>query len=108
MNLKELKERIDYIYNNARSPEDINVGIKIDTVNHAGGTPVCNINSIMKGFDWDDNKVIITAEHGLRKTDANELEKLRKEANELGWSVYEVNNLKRENKRLRGLINDNK
>lgn len=36
----------------------------------------------------------------LSRTDHDYLANMKKQASDLGWSVYEFNNLKRENKRL--------
>ena len=119
MNLSELKKMVDELHSRSASPEEVRVGIVIDVVGSVGGTPIINIKRIAKGFDWDNNKLMIYPEQGLRKTDADELAKLRKEAADLGWSVYESINLKREVRRqsdriqklnkaiesVRGLIN---
>lgn len=101
MNLTELKTLIDSIYERARDPDSVKIGIQVERVGAIGGTPISPVLRIFKGFDWDNNKLIITSEKLLREVDADEMSKLRKEAEDLGWSLYENRNLKREIKKLR-------
>lgn len=108
MNLLELKQKIDNICSRYSDVEleHIIVGIKTDVVSSIGGTYITHVNQVMKGFDWDKNKFIIIPETGLRETDKDELTKLKKEASDIGWDIYENRNLKREIKNLKKYIDE--
>lgn len=106
MNLKELKEQIDWLYENQLqhnypAPEDITVSIVVKTVGTVGGTPGVGVKSMQSGFDWDNGKLMICPEKDLRSIEADELERLRKASDKEGWAQYENVNLKRENKKLK-------
>ena len=104
MNLLELQTIVNDLVgrqtNRHRNPEEVNVCIPIKTVNAIGGTPCVDVKSILIGFDWDSNKLMIYPVEDLSRTDHDYLANMRKQADELGWSVYEFTNLKRENKKL--------
>lgn len=104
MNLHELKNRVDGIVVTklrGHTPlSEFRLCIPIQTTNTVGGTPCVDIKDISAGIDWDQGKIIVWPEKDLRIVDADELKILRKSAEDLGWSVYEFNNLKTENKRL--------
>jgi hypothetical protein len=104
MNLTDFKNFIDSIYNRVRNPSDITVGIEVYKPNSIGGTPISNITRVTKGFDFDNNKVIIQCDQKLHNIEADEIAQLRKSVEDLGWTAYEFNRLKAENKRLRTLI----
>lgn len=108
MNLLELKQLVERFTKNKEDYEleQIRICIPIKTVSAIGGTPVVDIKSIHKGFDWDNGKLMIYPIEDLSKTDYDYLANLRKQADELGWSVYEFNNLKRENKKLKKMLED--
>lgn len=115
MNIFELKEKIDRIILTSNNASRMRVVIPIKTPGSVGGTPCVDIKSAITGFDWDDGKLMLYPVEDLSKTDHDYLAKIRKQADEIGWSVYEFNNLKRENKRLlkeikklRGEENDSK
>lgn len=108
MNILQLKEIIDRIIDRKEDYEleQLRVVIPIKSVRSVGGTPCVDIKSVMAGFDWDNGKLMIYPEQDLSKTDHDYLAKIRKQADEIGWNVYEYNNLKRENKRLLKLLED--
>jgi hypothetical protein len=106
MNLKELKEQVDWLYEHQllrhqHAPEDITVSIVVKTVGTVGGTPGVGVKSMQSGFDWDNGKLMIYPEKDLRSIEADELERLRKASDKEGWAQYENMNLKRELKKLK-------
>ena len=66
MNLKQLKERVDFLYKQSRNPrEDI---VYITTSEHSiGGRAKCGIKNISLGFDWESHQVRIDPEVNLYK-----------------------------------------
>lgn len=102
MNIFELKEKLDRIISTKRDYEldRMRVVIPIKTTGSVGGTPCVDIKSVIAGFDWDDGKLMLYPVEDLSRTDHDYLAKMKEQASELGWSVYEFQNLKRENKRL--------
>lgn len=110
MNLLELKSTIDEIVrrqeNRHQDLEQLRVCIPIKTTPTIGGTPVVDVKSIQAGFDWDNGKLMIYPIEDLSKTDHDYLAKIKKQASEIGWSVYEFDNLKRENKLLKKRIKE--
>ena len=108
MNLLELKQKIENVCSRYSDfeLEHIIVGIKTDVVSSVGGTYITHVKQLIKGFDWDNNKFIIIPETDLRETDKDELSKLRKEASDIGWDLYENRNLKREIKKLKKYIDE--
>ena len=93
MNLRKLHDEVSRLVKLAetqnKDPENINVGIKVHRLGAIGPTPIVDVNSIFLGFDWDNNKCIIEPEKVLKEADSDELEKLRKAFNKLGWMQYE-------------------
>ncbi len=106
MNLTEFKTIIDDLYSRSNSPDDVRVCIPIQTIGAICGTPCVDINKVIKGFDWDDKKLMLYPSEDLSKTDHDYLANMSKQAEELGWSVYEMGNLKREVKRLNKRIKE--
>ena len=108
MNLQELYEivlhQMRLCEKSHRSPTDVKVCIPIQTVNACGGTPCIDIKSAHKGFDWDDTKFMLYPETDLSLTDHDHLAKMRKEAEDMGLTAFEVGNLKREVKHLKKLL----
>jgi len=109
MNLKDLKDQVDWLYENQmRSmclpPEDITVGIIVKTAGSVGGTPVVGVKNCNVGFDWDASKLIICPEKDLRVIEADELLALRKASEKDGWAQYENRNLKSDIKMLQAKI----
>ena len=108
MNLLELKQQIDRMVemSNKRhaGPETITVGIKVFRLGAVGPTPIVNVKSLVQGFDWDKGKLIITAETDLREIGRDEIASLLDKFDEMCWTQYEVDSLKRENKRLTKLL----
>ena len=105
MNLQELynivEQQVILCERRHQDPVTIKVCIPIQTVNAVGGTPCVDVKQAIKGFDWDDNKFMLYPEKDLSFTDHDHLAIMRKEAEDMGWTAYEVRNLKRENKKLR-------
>ena len=109
MNLKELKDKIDWLYDEQRnpeerSPENITVGIMVKTTGSVGGAPVIGIKNITMGFDWDAGKLLICPEKDLRIIEADELLALRKAHEKDGWAQYENRGLKSDIKKLTAKI----
>ena len=108
MNLLELKQQIDRMIEVTSKrhiePENIAVGIKVFRLGTVGPTPIVNVKSLIQGFDWDNGKLIITAETDLREIGRDEIASLLDKFDEIGWTQYEVDSLKRENKRLKNLL----
>lgn len=109
MNLKELKDHVDFLVAQAQmqhlAPEEVSVGVKVKTVNSVGGTPTVGIKGIHLGFDWDHGRCLIQPEADLREIGRDELAALRKSHEELGWSWYKINKIKRENEVLTQKLN---
>ena len=105
MNLQELynivEQQVILCEQRHQDPATIKVCIPIQTVTAVGGTPCIDVKQANKGFDWDDNKFMLYPEKDLSLTDHDYLAIMRKEAEDMGWTAYEVRNLKRENKKLR-------
>ena len=110
MNLKQLydivKRSIVHCEKRHQDPAEIDVCIKIESVGAVGGMAKVDIKSVIQGCDWDSDKLIIYPEEDLSLTDHDYLTKIRKEVQNLGWDVYEFNNLKRENKKLREQLSE--
>lgn len=70
MKLKELKAKIDELYNNSSSKEridDLEV-VVITSEANLGGRACSNVHHASKGFDWENYRFNITTEHKLKKT----------------------------------------
>lgn len=108
MNIRDFKAHIDRICSSLREDEldSYKVVIPVQVVGSAGGTPYVEVKNVANGFDWDRGKIMLHADAKLRETNRDELKSLQKSADEIGWSVYEFNNLKRENKRLLKELNE--
>ena len=106
VNLLQVKQYIDRIYGRYSDDrlEAVNVVIPIETVGRVGGTSSIPIKTMIKGFDWDNNKLLLYPETDLMLADTDTLSKLREECEQMGWTAFEIGNLKRENKRLRKMI----
>jgi hypothetical protein len=106
MNLKELKEQVDWLYesqlrHNYPAPDGVTISIVVKTAGTAGGTPGVGVKNMQAGFDWDNGRLLIFPEKDLRTIEADELERLRKASDKEGWAQYENVTLKRENKKLK-------
>lgn len=106
MKLSELKRIIDGINDRQNSYGDPNVMVQIKTSGSVGGTPCVEVMSLYTGFDWDSGKLIIQTKEPLMKVNQKTLDELRKEAEKIGWDMYEVRNLKTEVKRLKKIIKE--
>lgn len=103
MTAKELLDKLnELISRNHRSErlEEFRVGIKTLKLNCVGGTYLTDINSVYFGFDWDNNKLIISPTKELREVNLDEVASMRDELSKIGWTAYQFNSLKRENKKL--------
>lgn len=106
MNLKELKDIVDHYYDHCvkyryGDAEQHHVGVEVHTVGSVGGTPIVSVKSAQSGIDWDQNKFIIRTDVPLREIGRDEIKSLHENYEELGWKLYEIQNLKRENKKLK-------
>ena len=109
MNLKELKDQIDWLYEHQMQPiqlkpESITVGIVVKTIGTVGGTPTVGIKSMQVGFDWDHGRLLIFADSDVREIKADELLALRKASEKDGWAQYENVGLKSDIKKLHAKI----
>lgn len=66
MNLSEFKQRIDFIYNSTRTPDNIEVVITTSE-SSIGGRAKCSIRRVDKGIDWEHNQVRIEPSNKLIK-----------------------------------------
>lgn len=111
MNLKDLFDIVEramiHCDRRHQDPTEINVCIPIQTLPAIGGTPCVDIKSVHNGFDWDMGKLMLYPEKELSLTDRISLDQLREEHKKLGWTAYEVGNLKREIIKLKKQIEDN-
>lgn len=98
MKLSELKTIINSIDDDRLDRE---VVISVTTVGYVGGTPTVKVKNVFSGFDWDNGKLIICPEVKLREINKDEIETLKKNYDELGWKKYKIDDLKRENKKLK-------
>ena len=67
MNLKEFKDRVDFLYKTERNPENVKVVITTYEGGTLGGRPYCNIGYLHMGFDWEHNQLRIEPENKLIK-----------------------------------------
>lgn len=106
MSLSNAKALFDHLYERSRDPDNTRLVVKIEAPGTVGGTPCANVSNISLGSDWDQGKIIISTDDLLHRVEADEIEHLREELRKIGWTAYEFNNLKRENKRLRKLLDE--
>jgi hypothetical protein len=104
MTLTNFKSIIDHIFATARNPDTIQVGIQVVAPGSVGGTPLSGLKSVVKGFDWDNNKLILSPDDPLHMISVDEIASIEKSLKDAGWSLYEFENLKKENRRLRKLL----
>ena len=64
MTLKELKEKIDGIYNNSEQYHDWEIVIPNNKIS-MGAKSATRVNGIGVGFDWNKGKIFISPEHKL-------------------------------------------
>ena len=105
MKVKELKEIIERLENNNCNIEELEVVVPTMKLGCVGPTPTTSIQSAFKGIDWDNNKLLLYPETTLREIERDEIKSLKEKYEEVGWKAYEINNLKRENKKLKDKIN---
>lgn len=103
MNISELKKLVDKLYERTKdyNIDFTQVGIQVKRIGAIGGTPLVDIESIRAGFDWDANKIIIVPSTPLREIDRDEIKAIQEKYDELGWKQYDIDKLKRENKKLK-------
>lgn len=107
MKASELRNQLDtYLGNVLKFREDLEVCVVVKSAGSIGGTPVVNVKSISPGFDWDSGKMMIYLEEDVMRVNQKTIEDVRKEAEKIGWDMYENRNLKAEVKRLRKQLND--
>lgn len=112
MNLSELQEIVDHLVDDSNNPYSLSsteskVVIPVKSVGSIGGREFVDIKNITVGFDWDAGKIFMNPSKDLRIVDVNEYEQMQKSCEELGWSVYENANLKKEIKTLRAKLKEN-
>lgn len=102
MNIIELKKIVDRLYETTKEYKELtNIGIQVKRVGSVAGTPLVNVKSIHSGFDWNAGKIIIVPETDLREINRDEIKSIQEKYDELGWKYYKINNLQRENKKLK-------
>ena len=106
MKLSELKKIVDEYVKMHQDYDDPEIRIVISSHNSVGGTPTVGVKNMYCGFDWDAGKMMIFTDKPVMRTDQKSIEELRKEAEKLGWDMYENRNLKAEVKRLRAKVKD--
>jgi CO dehydrogenase/acetyl-CoA synthase delta subunit len=97
MKMSDLK----YLMDHYRGRDDLEVVVCVERAGAIGATPAVSVKSANLGFDWDQGRLVLYPETTLREIDRDEIAALRKNYDELGWSLYKVNNIKRENKQLK-------
>lgn len=104
MNLQELyniiEQQIIQCEQRHQDPAEIRVCIPYQAARAFGGTPCVDVKRANKGFDWDDNKFMLSPEKDLSLTNDHTLDAVRKEAKDMYWTVFKVSNLQREVKKL--------
>lgn len=104
MTLEEFKQAVEFAYQQCerphQTPEDITVRIPVYRLGDVGHRPCVDVTNATLGFDWEKGSFLITPAKELRETDCDEIKKLRDEYEELSWSLYKINQLKRANKEL--------
>ena len=104
MKLSELKRIIDLTVESLMPYDDPEVMVNITTSGSVGGTPCVKVKNAFKGFDWDSGKFIIMSDEPVMKVNQKTVEELRKEAEKIGWDIYENRSLKAEVKKLKDKI----
>ena len=97
MKLSDLKYLMDH-YN---GHYDLEVVVCVERAGAIGATPAVSVKSANLGFDWDQGRLVLYTETALREINRDEIAALHKKYDELSWSLYKVNNIKRENKQLK-------
>jgi len=105
MKLSELKRIVDHYREWESYHGDPEVVVEITTSGSVGGTPAVNVKWAGVGIDWDENKFLIHTEEPVMKVNQKTIDDLRKEAEKIGWNMYENRNLKAEVKKLRAQLN---
>ena len=101
MNTKELIFQLERSTQFAKGRmDDWQVVIPVFRAGAVGGTPSVSIRIVHAGFDWDAGKIFIQPDERLRIIDEDEIQYLHDKYQELGWTHYEIRNLKKENERL--------
>ena len=102
MTLEELKEFLEHALRHQRhDPTAMQIGIVVQTAGSVGGTPTVGVKNLSIGFDWDNGKILIYPDKDLREIGRDEIKAIRDKYEELGWSQYKIDNIKRENKQLK-------
>lgn len=68
MNLKELKEKIDFIYKTEKEPENVCVFVTLIEPS-IGGRAKMEVKHINMGFDWEHSQLRIEPAEGLVRKD---------------------------------------
>jgi hypothetical protein len=101
MTLTELKQAVDHAVEHAHNPESITVRILTFKTGSAGHIPCTDVRSAHVGIDWEAKSFLIHPVNTLREIDRDEVKTLQDKYEELGWSLYKVGKVKRENEQLK-------
>lgn len=105
MNLTELQTIVNAAVENCIisnfNPDNITVGIHTAVLGQIAGIHLTDIQTANLGFDWDRNKFIVSPKKSLREIDRDEILELKKKYDEIVWSTYKINQMKRENDQLK-------
>lgn len=80
---------------------DNELAITVVRVGTVGSTPTVGVRHLSAGFDWDRGRIIIVPEEPLRQISMDEIKTIKQKYDELGWSYYKTNRIKKENERLK-------
>lgn len=106
MNLLELKRLVDQAVEIAYEPESVTVRISTFKTGTAGHLPCTDLKSAYLGIDWEANSFLLQPVTTLREIDRDEIALLRKQYEELGWSLYKIGKIKRENEQLKAKVKE--
>lgn len=106
MTLLELKQAVDRAVSLYTNADQVNVVVKVSRVGAVGATSAVSIKHANLGIDWDHGRFLIYPETDLREIDRDEIKSLRENYDELGWQLYQIQNIKRENAKLKQEINE--
>lgn len=107
MKLSQLYNVVTQCWKPDSSPEYMDADVEIQvSVPYAtiGGTPTTPVKSASMGFDWDSGKFIIRPEEKLQNADTDFNSQFIDLQNKYGWILFEHNNLKSENKKLKKIL----
>lgn len=108
MTLTELKQAVDHAIASCerghRDPNTVTVYIPSYKTGTAGHIPCTAVKYANMGFDWEASSFLIRPEKELREIDRDEIKTLRDKYEELSWTHYKVNKIKKENENLKAEV----